>query len=446
MKQTKIKNQLIKSYILILIILLTLALSIFVSFLMYNQSIMDKTAFIYDTFILDYEVGFQHALDQQNLEADDTVTVFDYTYKVLDSTSPLFDKGDQYDYDSVDNIIYGEDLYNYYFFEDMETGNVILLYLAPYNKHIIFLMVAIFIASLLFIIITIILARRSSNQIVSPIQALSKGVHAICQGNYDHIIQYETCNELDSIRDDINKMSLQLKEEIQTRKNLENQKSQLILSLSHDIKTPLTNIIGYSQVLLNQDLDPGLTGSLETIHQYGLNAAALTDELFDYTKLQVNYDRIIMEKVDVVEALRLKLIEYVNEFETLDIRYSLDLPNQAVYCKVNILNFYRLFDNLIQNAIKYNHKAFDLNLMAHVSGDHLIITLEDTGIGIPKAYHKTIFDPMVRVESSRNRSLGGTGLGLSIAKQIMTNHGGNISLDPDYKEGCRFIIDLPILI
>ncbi|MBI9013511.1 MAG: HAMP domain-containing histidine kinase [Clostridiales bacterium] len=445
MKLKHISRQLLKNYIFIMIIIITLGLTTFFLNLTYTNSKINNSIFDIDQFLFDYNSGFDYALSKQNLEKEDFLIVFDNDYTVVDVYNYYLNKDDQLDDLEFEMIYDNEDQYSYYTFESDDAEYIFLLYLAPVTTNVMFVILIASFAIITFIIFTFFLAKKTGKNIIRPLMLISQGVKEISNGNYNHIIQFETSNELDDIRDDINHMSLQLKHEIERRKQLENERNQLILSLSHDIKTPLTNVIGYSQMLLNQPIeDDNFKQSVEIINKYGLTAAALTDELFDFTKLNMDYQHMITERLDIVEVIRLKLIEYVNEFETLHINYQFNLPSTPIYTQLNRMNFYRVLDNLLQNSINYNHQSFDLTVDVVSTDKEIRITVEDTGIGIPLTYHQTIFNPMVRVESSRNRNLGGTGLGLSIAKQIMLNHNGDITIDSDYTKGCRFILILPI--
>ena len=109
---------------------------------------------------------------------------------------------------------------------------------------------------------------------------------------------------------------------------------------------------------------------------------------------------------------------------------------------INSIKFERAIDNIIQNSMKYNKSGFAIDVSMKTEKSKVIIAISDTGVGIPKEYYGIIFEPMVRVENSRNREFGGSGLGLSITRHVIEKHGGSISLDSDYEEGCRFTIEL----
>lgn len=443
MKLKLITKQLFRNYIFVMAIIISLGLSAYTLNKSYVDSQINKTVFDTEIFLFDYPQGLDYALSNQNLEENDYLLIFDNSYKVLDVYNYDLVVGQQLDVYEFQAIYDSNQLYHYLFTDDDEKYQIIL-YLAPLEKNTLLIVAIISIATLLFFVFTIVLATRTGKNIIRPLNLIRDGVHEISKGNYDHVIQFETGNEMEHIRDDINLLSNQLKTEISRRKKLEAQRNQLILSLSHDIKTPLTNVIGYSQMLLQQEnLDKNIKPSLEIIHKYGLTAAQLSDELFDYTKLNNNDQHLQTSAYDVVELIRIKLIEYVNEFESLNITYSLELPNHPITCQIHLTSFNRVLDNLLQNSIRYNHQDFNIHLAVFLENQDVKICLSDNGIGIPLAYHETIFDPMVRVESSRNRNLGGTGLGLSIAKQIMLNHAGDIIIDSSYSDGAMFILTLP---
>ncbi len=440
MKQKKIASQLLKGYILILLLIITLGAMVYMTYTAYTNSRLEQSSIDMYQFMDDYDLDKQTAFSNQPFAVDDLIIITDKSYTILDTYN--YDTTAQETFfDIEENINLHGDM-TYYIFES-DSGDIIYhLFLAPFYEDSNVMFIFMFVAILLFIGFAFSYAKMTSKKIVQPINALSLGVKAISNGDYDHVISYQTDTELDGIKDDINLMSSTLSSEINRRKVLEQERNELIMNLSHDIKTPLTNIIGYSQTLFEKELPEDVKSSIETIYKYGLIAAELTDELFDYTKIN-NHSDMITSSEDIVEITRVKLIEYINEFDKLDIHYTFELPEKPIFCQLNTIMYQRVLDNLIQNTIKYNHKSFELIVSIETNESKAVIVIQDNGIGIPINYHSTIFDPMVRVESSRNRALGGTGLGLSITKKIMLKHTGSIRLDSTYTDGCKFIIEMP---
>ncbi|MCH4887976.1 HAMP domain-containing histidine kinase [Acidaminobacter sp. JC074] len=438
MKLNRISRHLLKGYVLVLGLILVLILSVYGMYMGYTNTQLERSSVDMDQLILDYEKEGEKAFDKHALRVDDYLIITDKSYKIINAYNI-----DPNSYKSFFDLQMSDELNQnnaYYLFENYDGDLVFHLYLSPYEEEANMLFIFLVLAILIFSVFSVFYARNTSKKIIEPVNELILGAKNIGKGDYSYQVEYETGNELDLIRDEINQMSHQLKEEKQRRMALENERNQLIMNLSHDIKTPLTNVIGYSQALMSQSLDDNTKKSVETIYKYGLNAAALTEELFDYSK--INTHELNKELHDIVELTRIKLAEYIHEFETFNINYEFDLPDTKVMVQLNKLMYQRVLDNLIQNAIKYNEKDFSLKIRLKDDKEDVEIIIEDDGIGIPVGYHESIFNPLVRVESSRNRQLGGTGLGLSIVKQILLQHKGDVQLDSSYTEGCRFILRL----
>ena len=129
--------------------------------------------------------------------------------------------------------------------------------------------------------------------------------------------------------------------------------------------------------------------------------------------------------------------------ESSGLLYNYDLPDNEIYVNIDIKEIDRVFDNLIENAIRYNDKGIKItiSLIEHVN--HCEIIVEDNGKGISPDLANKIFMPFVRVDEARNSETGGSGLGLAIADKIIKKHNGNISLISDIGKGCKFNIQLP---
>lgn len=445
MKSQKISTQFFINYLIIFFLILTLVVT---TFLLHNAytSVLQNDFFIdIDKLIEDYSVyDLKTAAKNQNFTSEDYIEVINEDYEIIDTYNSPKNVGFTYTHKKLNSQIYSDDYYEYYVFYIDGTDNFTLLHMSPINSYteVILLFIVFFIV--LFFVSLIVYAKVSSQKIVIPIKKLVNGIEKISIGDYNSKIEFNATNELDILKNSINEMSNKIKSEINLRQKSEDNRKKLILNISHDVKTPLTNIIGYSQTLLkgkNLSLDD-VKSSIKIINTNGLLANKLINELFELSKFEMNNEILPIKSTDICELLRRKLIQYISEFEDKNINYNFNIPNENISLNLNVIQFERSIDNLIQNSIKYNGSNFDINITLKKAMDVITIIIEDTGIGIPKEYHNTIFEPMVRVESSRNRTLGGTGLGLSITKHIIQRHGGTITLDPNYLDGCRFIITL----
>jgi signal transduction histidine kinase len=124
------------------------------------------------------------------------------------------------------------------------------------------------------------------------------------------------------------------------------------------------------------------------------------------------------------------------------VQYEIDITEDEVEIPFDRKNLDRALSNIILNSIKYNEPGITISVKLLIANKKAVIIIKDDGIGIPKEFHESIFEPFVRVDATRNSRTGGTGLGLSISKAIIEKHGGNIYLVRDIDKGCEFVITL----
>lgn len=305
----------------------------------------------------------------------------------------------------------------------------------------------VFLFTVLFFLICLIIilrwyVKRTSTQFIQPVEKLLSGIDSIAQGNYDTNIHFQANQELNDLKENINRMAVKIGEEITLKERSEHLRKQSILDISHDLKTPLTNIQGYAETLWKF---PSLTH--EERQQYSsiimtnsTKANRLIQDLFDLSHLDMETNKQPFEEHNLTELVRDIFTSFVDELEAKGIHYEVEIPDCRLMMKMDIHLFERAITNLLQNCITHggNHLALSLTKERH----HVVLTIADKGTGIPKEYHDKIFEPFVRVDESRNTYTGGTGLGLAIAKKIITKQNGTITIDPNYTQGCRFVITL----
>lgn len=444
MQIKKISTQFSLNYIFILFIIFALVISAYVFNTSYQNNYIYSQFIDLDQFYEDYtNTSLRKAILNQNFTENDFIEILDSNYEIIESYNSTNKVGYKYSQADFLNKLSSDDIFNYYSYIPVDKEIYIFLYIEQVSllaNIYMFLIVFVIVLSLVSVVA---FSKYSANKIVIPIKELVKGVNRISDGSYNTPIEFTSSNELEILKDEINSMASKLSFEIDARKRIEQNEKQLIANISHDIKTPLTNIIGYSQTLLeNKSLDKeSVDQSLEIIHYYGKFADKLVSELFEFSKLEMTNNTLPVEELDIIELIRVKLIEYINEFDSKSITYNFDLPEHPVLLSISQIHFLRAFDNIIQNSIKYNQSNFTINVSVKDDKDKLLIFIEDDGIGIDTKFHKTIFEPLTRVESSRNRELGGSGLGLSISKNIFAKHNAILSIDTEYIDGCRFLIE-----
>ena len=234
--------------------------------------------------------------------------------------------------------------------------------------------------------------------------------------------------ELKDFSQKLKEFKFELKENERARALAEQQKNDLIVYLAHDLKTPLTSVIGYLSLLEETEDLP-----IEQRAKYigiALDKAyrleQLINEFFDITRL--NLQTIEAQKTKV--NLTILLVQVINEFfpmfeeKNLNVVQKID-PEIIIFADADKLA--RVFDNLFRNAVNYSHNDSDIVCSAQKTESQIVIRVINKGDDIPKEKLERIFDKFYRVDNSRRTSTGGSGLGLAIAKQIIELHNGTIT-------------------
>lgn len=213
---------------------------------------------------------------------------------------------------------------------------------------------------------------------------------------------------------------------------------QIIADISHDLKTPLTVIQGYSKALIEGRVPEGKEEKyLETICEKSELSTQLIDSLFDCVKMDHPDYKVNLKEVDLSEYIKEILAEKYNEIEESGFDIDVDIPERKIPFSVDEKLFNRLLENLLGNSLKYNPKGTTIFISLKEEKDEIVLTVADNGVGIPKELEDTVFQPFVTSNNARSSGKG-TGLGLTITKKIVELHGGTIVLcipptDPSYK-------------
>ncbi len=279
------------------------------------------------------------------------------------------------------------------------------------------------------------------------IRQLTDAVRSISSGDLDTRLEIEEDNEFSEIAMNLNTMAGDIRVLMDKERESERSKNELITNVAHDLRTPLTSIIGYLELLsLKKDLPEETRAQYISIaYTKARKLEALIEDLFGFTKL--NYGKIAMkvERVDIVKLLSQLMDEFYPNFAEKELQYDLtsNVPSAVISADGTLLA--RLFDNLINNAIKYgaDGKRIDVKIRALPPSRPETVTVSVINYGkvIPAEELPLIFEKFYRTEKSRSSQTGGTGLGLAIAKNIVDMHGGSINVESDLK-GTRFIVTL----
>ncbi|MBP7176111.1 MAG: HAMP domain-containing histidine kinase [Thermoclostridium sp.] len=305
-------------------------------------------------------------------------------------------------------------------------------------------LVAVFIFYLLVLaFFAFIFSKITSARITNPLRKLSEGTRRLREGDYSARVDLQMKNEFAELQNTFNTMAERIERETALRKQYEEDRRQMIMDISHDLKNPLASITGYAELCMKRAQSQEQAGYLETIHKNSLRASGLLAELFELSRVENPEFNLKPRKCDVGEFLRQACAELLPKLEQADFEYEFDIPDAPIFCLLDEEQMNRVFHNLADNALRYNPKGTRISISLCEKPGSVIILFKDNGIGIPAEMSENIFKPFARVDDSRNPETGGTGLGLSIAHKIIAKHGGSIALETDINRGCVFIISLP---
>ncbi|MBU3129127.1 HAMP domain-containing sensor histidine kinase [Clostridium tagluense] len=297
----------------------------------------------------------------------------------------------------------------------------------------------------IFLISTMVLYSKLTSRIfVKPLKKLLEGVNTIKDGEYSARVEINSLNEIGQLKDAFNLMAEKIQQEKLLKKKAENNRKRMILNISHDLRNPLTSILGYSEFLLENDdvLQEDKNKLLKVINNNSRRANDLIQDLFEFSRVESTEYKLDIASHDIGEFLRELIAGYIPVMEQKGVKYQFDISEDEVEFSFDRKNLDRALSNIILNSMKYNSPGITISIKFLMDGGQAVIIIEDDGIGISKGFEGNIFDPFVRVDTTRNSRNGGTGLGLAISKSIIEKHGGNICLVQDKDKGCKFIIRL----
>jgi signal transduction histidine kinase len=270
-------------------------------------------------------------------------------------------------------------------------------------------------------------------------------LHYISLGNFDHRIPFKLKGDLEQVVQSINSLVDSTLQAIEEERAIEKSKDELITNVSHDIRTPLTSILGYLGLIEeNKQL------KIEDIRAYthvafskAKQMKVLVDDLFEYTKVRQPNKSLTFSNIDLHAMIDQLSVEFELQAQKKAVLFNVSTDPEKIFVELNPEKFVRVFENLITNALKYGKNATIIEINAKTIGKEVIITVRNNGQQIPAQSLDKLFDRFYRVEDSRNQETGGSGLGLAITQNIIAQHHGYIYAESN-RDWTSFIIHLPI--
>jgi two-component system OmpR family sensor kinase len=304
-----------------------------------------------------------------------------------------------------------------------------------------------FLAGLVALVISIILALLIARSIARPLQRMTIATEEIARGNYDQTLNITSPDEVGRLAASFNTMAREVKTSRQAQRDF-------VANVSHELKTPLTSIQGFSQAILDGTADDEMNRyrAVEIINSEINRMSRLVDELLDLARIESGQIKMLREPVDLAEVLEACVEKFVLRAREGDIELALEAPTLPLVTGDKD-RLAQVFTNLLANALEHTPPTGKVVIKAQevkkkrspktALASAIEITVTDTGVGIPSEDLAHIFERFYQVDKSRAGKDRGIGLGLTIAKQIIEAHEGQIRAESVEGLGTKFTVDLP---
>ncbi|MDE1507502.1 sensor histidine kinase [Ligilactobacillus salivarius] len=271
-------------------------------------------------------------------------------------------------------------------------------------------------------------------------------LHYIADGHFNHRIPFQLKGQMQRVVASVNALVDSTIKAMEDEREIERSKDELITNVSHDIRTPLTSIIGYLGLIEDKQYrsEEDILKYTHTAYLKSKQMKSLVDDLFEYTKVRQTDAPLQIQSLELNAMLEQIGASFELEANKKGMEINTILPDSPVKIEADPEKLARVFNNLITNALKYGSDGKNIYLqLTKVDEKEIEIRISNDGEPIPEKSLRQVFDRFYRVESSRSKETGGTGLGLAIAQSIIELHHGYIYVESN-KNLTSFIMRLPI--
>ena len=270
-------------------------------------------------------------------------------------------------------------------------------------------------------------------------------LHYIAQGHLDHRIPFRLKGNQQHVISSVNALVDSAVKSMDDERKIEKSKDELITNVSHDLRTPLTSIIGYLGLIEDKQYqsEEDILKYTHTAYEKAKQMKTLVEDLFEYTKVQQHGAPVNIMRVDLNQLLEQLTASFELEAQHRGIEISSKVVPNPLMIEADPEKLGRVFNNLVANAFKYGNGASYIKVDARQQGNDVVVTVANDGTPIPAKALGHLFERFYRAEESRSRATGGTGLGLAIGKSIVDLHHGSVRVTSDEDE-TAFIVTLPL--
>ncbi|AKB22140.1 PAS domain S-box protein [Methanosarcina sp. WH1] len=225
-------------------------------------------------------------------------------------------------------------------------------------------------------------------------------------------------------------------------------KSEFLTNMSHELKTPLNSILGFSDLLkegIAGPLNEKQSKYVQFISSSGKTLLNIISDILDLSKSESGDEDLNMKEFYVDESINKVISMILPQTHEKNIKLNYHSENGTLWIFADEVKFQQIMENLLSNALKFTPADGSIDVISKQEGNLLTIMIKDTGIGIPENSLEKIFKPFIQIDSSLSRTFEGTGLGLTLVKKYVEMHGGNIYVESKIGEGSSFRFELPVI-
>jgi two-component system phosphate regulon sensor histidine kinase PhoR len=462
-----VKKAIYQKFIIILILALVLCGSIFGASI--SNVIRDRTRddMLYILRVVDHTIQYNEEFNPQLIELKDLTNSKRIRFTILDLDGNVLADSDVKNYTAMENHSSREEVK-----EAMQDGtgvamrysdtiNVPLLYVAhissngnyilrisiPYSVMKDFMgafLPTAFISIGVALVVSAFLANGFSKSITKPLNEIAGEMRKLKEENPEFNFPKCQYDEINTIADTTMQMAKSVKEYMDQIEFEKMVRQEFFANASHELKTPITSIKGYTELLENGMVrdDTMKKDFFSRIKKETDNMTNLINDILMISRLETKEAEVVISEVRISPLVK----EVCDSLEPLakECLVSMELNCRPLVMHANTQQLRELFNNLITNAIKYNKPGGKVDIVVTSEQNEIIITVEDTGVGIPEDAKQRVFERFYRVDKGRSKKMGGTGLGLSIVKHVVNYYNGSITLESKLSVGTKITVRLPM--
>ena len=285
--------------------------------------------------------------------------------------------------------------------------------------------------------IAIVLAYLLSRRILSPVKALMTAARQFGKGDFSHRVKYKGKGEMGELASSFNSMAENLEKNEQMRRNM-------VADVAHELRTPISNLKGYLEAISDGVVKPD-EAIIQSLNEEAGSLTRLVTDLQELTLADAGKLKITRQPEDISHIIKETVSAIQGKALSKELRVTTELPDELPLVEIDGLRIRQVLNNLLNNAVAHTSKGGSITINGKQQDKKILISVTDTGEGIPPEDLPMIFERFYRVDKSRTRATGGSGLGLTIAKRLVEAHGGTIGVTSQVGKGSTFTFSMPII-